>query len=191
MSEARGEARPPGGGGRQFSATRAAILLVIAVALGVYLIALGEPARKKLASVRSPSATHSSPPTTGPPTTTTTTAPSSGVPSGGTAPTSAVKVLVANASQTNGVAAYYSGTLSSAGWGMLTPVTALTTESSSSVYYATGEQGAAETVAASLGVPSGSVQALSTSAVPLASTTGADVVVVAGDDLASKMPAGG
>lgn len=196
MSEARGEARPPDPSGppeRPFSVARAAALLVLAVALGVYLLSLGTPGPRKLAAARATSATSPTRPAkTSPPTTTTpTTAPPTTSSSGGTAPSGAVKVLVANASQTNGVAAYYSGKLSSAGWGTLTPVTASTAKPTSSVYFATGEQGAAQAIAASLGVPSGAVQAMSASVVPVASTTGADVVVVVGNDLASKVPAGG
>lgn len=196
MSEAGGPTRPPGQSGppeRPFSAARAAVLVALAVAIGVYLLSLGGPGAKSLAASHQPR-TSSPPASTAPPATTTPTTAAPGgsggaTASGGTAPSSAVHVLVANASQTNGVAAYYSKTLSSAGWGTLTPVTALTSESTSSVYYATGQQGAAQTIAAALGISS--VQALAAAAAPVPSTTGADVIVVIGDDLAAKAPAGG
>jgi hypothetical protein len=109
----------------------------------------------------------------------------------GVRPSQAVKVLVANASQTNGIAAYYAGKLASAGWGTLTPVTASTAVSTSSVHYAAGQEKAARAVAAALGIPASAVQAIGpTAPVPVPGATGADVVVLAGDDLAAKVPAG-
>ncbi len=102
-----------------------------------------------------------------------------------------VKVLVANASQTNGVAAYYSGKLAADGWGTLTPTTATTAESSSAIYYASGQRADALTIAAALGVPSSAVQPLASSVVPVVGATQAAVVVVAGNDLAAKVPPAG
>jgi hypothetical protein len=161
-------------------------VLVAAVALGVYLVSLGDGAR----SLTSAPVSHSSHPVTR--TTPSTTAPPATAPST-TAPPAAqpsttVKVLVANASQTNGIAAYYSGKLSSAGWGTLTPVTATTAETSSTVYYASGQEADALAVAAALGLPSSAVQPLG-GRVPVVGITQADIVVVAGDDLAAKVPA--
>jgi LytR cell envelope-related transcriptional attenuator len=178
-------ARPTGRGGpgapRHWSPLRALVLVAVFVALGAYLIDLGA-GRHPPASAASSSSTTTT--TTAPttPSTTTTTAPS------GVQPSKTVNVLVANASQTNGIAAYYSGKLAAAGWGTLTPVTATTATATSSVYYATGQQQSAQAVAVSLGVPTSAVQPLG-STVPVASTTGADVVVVAGNDLAAKVPA--
>ncbi len=100
-------------------------------------------------------------------------------------------MLVANASQTNGVAAYYSGKLAAAGWGTLTPTTATTAEASSAIYYATGQQPDARAIAAALGLPSSSVQPRASSIVPVLGATQADVVVVAGNDLAAKVPPAG
>ena len=178
---------PPG-----WSPLKALVVVVVAVALGVYLVDLGGGHHAPASAATSgttPSTTPkghtpTTPPTTAPPTTsTTTTAPS------GLQPNRTVKVLVANASQTNGVAGYYSSKLAGLGWGTLTPMTASTAESTSSVYYATGMQQDALAVAASIGVASSGVRPLG-GVVPVLGSTNADVVVVAGNDLAAKMPAG-
>jgi hypothetical protein len=177
---------PSGRGGHAptWSPLRAIAVLAVAVGLGAYLIDLGA-GRHPAASGTSTTTTTTTAPRTGPKsTTTTTTTLASGV-----QPSNAVKVLVANASQTNGVAAYYSGKLAAAGWGTLTPVTATTTFPTSSVYYATGDQqAAARAIAAALGISSSAVEPLGPT-VPVSSAAGADVVVVVGDDLAAKAPA--
>jgi hypothetical protein len=99
-----------------------------------------------------------------------------------------VKVLVANASTTNGVAAGYSTALQHAGWTVLPPVTAKPpAEATSSVYYATNKRSDADAVAAALGVPASAVLPVSP-ATPVAVTTGADVIVLVGSDLAAKTP---
>lgn len=193
---ARGAAQAERRDGR--SVVKAVALVVAAVALGVYLVQLRPPgsAGGSSASGRSPSetspsgtgtssgsSTTTSTPTTSPTTTTTTTAAGAGA-------TKTVKVLVANASQTNGIAAYYTNQLASAGWGTLPPVTALTAKTTSAVYFATGDQRFAQAVASELGVASTSVAALGAST-PVQGTTAAQVVVVAGNDLAAKAhPAG-
>jgi hypothetical protein len=164
-------------------------VLAVAVGLGAYLIDLGagRHAPTSAASSASTSTSTTTSTSTSSTSTTTSTTTTTTVPSGAQ-PSKAVKVLVANASETNGIATYYAQKLASAGWGTLTPVTATTTVSSSSVYYASGEQPAARSVAAELGIPSSAVEALG-STVIVASTTGAGVVVVAGDDLAAEVPA--
>ncbi len=98
---------------------------------------------------------------------------------------------MANASQTNGAAAYYSDKLAAAGWGTLTPTTATTAETSSAIYYATGHQQDALAIAAALGLPSSSVHPIASSIVPVLGATQADVVVVAGNDLAANVPSAG
>lgn len=181
MTSQHGRGRPPGRGGDQrpgaLSYPKALLLAVVAVALGAYLLQLGHaPKGSPAASAPPPSSTTS---TTAPPSTTTTTA----------GPSQAVKVLVANASSTNGVAAYYTSKLSAAGWGTLTATTAATRESASAVYYATGEQSAATLVAGELGLGASAVQALGAQT-PVHGTTGAGVVVVVGNDLAAKATPG-
>lgn len=160
--------------------------MVVAVGLGAYLIDIDAP-HVPASPTSSNTAPHTqttaaTSTTTTIPGTSTTTAPT------GARPSPTVKVLVANASQTNGIAAYYTGKLSAAGWGTLTPATADSTEASSAVYYSSGEKPYALAIAAALGVPSSSVGAL-TPAVPVSTTANAEILVVAGDDLAAKVPA--
>lgn len=159
---------------------RAAVLAIVGVVIGVLLLQAGQHAGPSGAA-QGPTATTTTTTTTTAPTSTTTTA---------VQPSASVKVLVANASYTNGVAAYYTGTLSSAGWGTLTPTNASSRLTTSAVYYATGQQGAADAVASSLGVAAAQVQPLS-SQTPVPGTTGADVVVAVGVDLAAKASTSG
>ena len=106
-------------------------------------------------------------------TTTTTVAPSS------------VSVLVANATSTNGLAAKTSATVGAGGWAMQTPVDANTTEATSAVYYAAGQQQAAAAIATAIGVAPTAVLPL-TSATPVTYPPTTDVVVVVGQDIAAK-----
>jgi hypothetical protein len=213
VTTARGaQPKPPRGGGPEsppaWSLGKAIGVVVAAVALGVYLVALGggphfpASAASNVAPPTSAKPTTSQPttsrPTTSQPTTSqpTTSQPTTSQPtppgaSSTARPSGTVKVLVANASQTNGVAAYYSGKLAAAGWGTLAPTTATTAEASSAIYYATGQQPDARAIAAALGLPSSSVQPRASSIVPVLGATQADVVVVAGNDLAAKVPPAG
>ena len=204
MTTARGaQPQPPRGGGPEsppaWSLGKAIGVVVVAVALGAYLVALGGgPHSPASAASHAASTSASAKPSTSQPSTSqpTTSQPptTSSTPSGASStarPSGTVKVLVANASQTNGVAAYYSGKLAAAGWGTLTPTTATTAEASSAIYYATGQQQDALAIAAALGIPSSSVHPLASSIVPVLSATLADVVVVAGNDLAAKVPPAG
>jgi hypothetical protein len=164
---------------------RAIAVLAVAVGLGAYLITLGAGRHPAASATTTTTTTTTTTPRTSPKSTTTTTT-TTAAPGG--QPSTSVKVLVANASQTNGIATYYSGKLATAGWGTLTPVTATTALATSSIYYATGQQRAAQAIAAVLGISSSAVQPFGP-VVPVSNTAGADVVVVAGDDLASKVPA--
>ena len=99
-----------------------------------------------------------------------------------------VTVLVANDSTTNGVAGEYATVLTQAGWTLLAPGNAIPPiRSTSSVYYAANKRSDAEEVAAALGVPQTAVLPVS-SATPVSSTTGADVIVIIGSDLAAETP---
>jgi hypothetical protein len=120
-------------------------------------------------------------------TTTTTTAPGKTAPTTTTTtvPHSSVTVVVANATQTNGLAGRKSTFLTSQGWAVQAPVDAATTEATSSVYYAAGQQEAAAAIATELGIKPTAVVPL-TSAVPVTGVSGDDVVVVIGSDLASS-----
>jgi cytoskeletal protein RodZ len=102
-----------------------------------------------------------------------------------TVPHSSVSVLVANATSTNGLAAKTSATIGAGGWAMQTPVDANTTEATSAVYYAAGQQQAAAAIATAIGVAPTAVLPL-TSATPVTYPATIDVVVVVGQDLAAK-----
>jgi hypothetical protein len=91
-------------------------------------------------------------------------------------------VVVANATETNGLAAHYSAVLTAQGWALQAPIDAATTEATSSVYYATGQQAAAASIATTLGLKPAVVLPLTTSA-PVTGISGDDVVVVIGSDL--------
>lgn len=101
-----------------------------------------------------------------------------------TVPHGSVSVVVANATNTNGLAAHFSTVIGAGGWKMGTPIDASTTETTSTVYYAAGQQAAAQQIANTIGVKPAQVQPLTTAA-PVAGVTGTDVVVVVGQDLAS------
>jgi len=153
---------------------RAFVVLVLFVVAAIALVAIGTRP-----TVSGDAAT---PPTTTTPTTaagghktapTTTTT---------TVPHSSVTVVVANATETNGLAAHYSSVLTAQGWAVQTPVDAATTEAASSVYYAAGQQESAAAIATALGLKPAAVVPL-TSAVPVTGVSGDDVVVVVGSDL--------
>jgi hypothetical protein len=95
-----------------------------------------------------------------------------------------VSVVVANATNTNGLAAHFSTVIGAGGWKMGTPIDASTTEATSTVYYAAGQQAAAQSIANTIGVKPTQVQPLTTAA-PVNGVTGTDVVVVVGQDLAA------
>jgi len=188
---------PPAGAGsanrgRGPSYLKGGIVLAVAVGLGAYLLQLGAPKVGGTSAAANSPAGSTSLTGSGGSTSTTTTAPpaSSTTTTAANAPSKTVKVLVANASQTNGVAAYYSGQLSSDGWGTLTPITALTARVTSNVYYASGDRGFASTVASELGLAPTAVQPYGGSTA-VRSTTGVQIVVIVGNDLAAKAhPAG-
>jgi len=165
---------PNGGRARNgIAPVRAFVVLVLFVVAAIALVAIGTRP-----TVSGDAAT---PPTTTPttatsghktaPTTTTT-----------TIPHSSVTVVVANATETNGLAAHYSAVLTAQGWALQAPIDAATTEATSSVYYATGQQAAAASVATTLGLKPAVVLPLTTSA-PVTGISGDDVVVVIGSDL--------
>lgn len=98
---------------------------------------------------------------------------------------SSVKVLVANGTQEANAAGHFTQQLQQQGWSLSSPVNATATASSTAVYYAPGQQAAAALIASELGVPASAVQPLSAT-VPVPTTTGLDVVVVIGPDLAGQ-----
>jgi hypothetical protein len=165
-------------GGRDggFPTFRALVVLVVFVAMTVLVLSDIHPAATKTASGSTAVSTTT---TTKPahPTTTTTTVPPNKVP-----------VVVANASGVTGAAEKISSQLATGGWDLLAPVNATTEVTSSSVYYVAGFQPEAEIIATSLHLPTSAV-APYTTAVPISSIGTAEVVVVAGPDLADQTAA--
>ncbi len=160
-------ARPPTG--------RTALLLIIFVVLAVLLVGVVNK-HSPGTSATATSRVHSETKSTASTTTTT------------TVPPGTVGVLVANGSSgmdTNDAASSYTSQLQTSGWKMLPATNATATVATSAVYYAVGFQPSATAIATSLHIPATSVHPL-TSSVPVSPVTGADVVVVIGNDLASS-----
>lgn len=170
-----GRGREPGAGRGPdpIAARRAAILIVVAVVLGILLLQVGS---RPVAHLPSTPASASPPTTTVPPTTTTTVAKGS------------IHVLVANGTTAPTSATDYVNSLQSQGWATLPPEDTTVPAASSAVYFAPGKQAAAAALAAAVGVKASAVQPIS-SAVPVSSTTGADVVLILGPGLANSGPA--
>jgi hypothetical protein len=178
-------------------AARAAVVLVVFVIGVAVLVAVGTRS-----SPPSPTSAQTTSTTAASGASTTTTGAAGGAASSTTTPTTArhghastttttapashgsVSVVVANATSTNGLAAHFSNIIGAGGWKMGTPIDASTKESTSAVYYASGQQAAATAIATTIGVKPTQVMPL-TSATPVNGVTGTDVVVVVGQDLAA------
>lgn len=102
-----------------------------------------------------------------------------------TTPHANVKVLVANGTQESNAAAHFTQILQQQGWNTQTPTNSTAPATTTSVYYAVFWHQSAAAIATELGVPASAVQPL-TASVPVANTTGIDVVVVIGSDLAGN-----
>jgi hypothetical protein len=175
-------------------AVRAAVVLVV-FAIGVaVLVAVGTRSSPNTSSSAQTTSTTAATAAAGATTTTaaahaTTTSTTSRHGHGGatttttTVPHASVSVVVANGTQTNGLAAHFSNVIGAGGWNMGTPIDATTSQATSTVYYASGQQAAAQAIANTIGVKA-AVQPLTTST-PVSGVTGTDVVVVIGQDLAS------
>jgi hypothetical protein len=159
---------------------RALLLVVGAVVVGAILMPSGtRPAlRAATATVATPT---TSSPTTAPSrsqSTTTTTLPASSA-------ASAIHVLVANGTNTNGAATAVSSFLSGKGFSTLTPVDALTVVRASQIYAIARAASDAQAVARALGLGASSIEPAGVP-VPVSSTAGSNVVVVVGPDLQSR-----
>jgi len=153
---------------------RAAVVLIIFVVAAIALVGIGTRAPVSGDAVTPTTTTTTTSPSKTSPTTTTT-----------TVPHSSVSVVVANATQTNNLAGHYTTVLAAQGWAMKAALDASTTEASSAVYYAAGQQASAEAVATTLGLKPAAVQPFS-AAVPVAGASAVDVVVVIGADLVAQ-----
>jgi hypothetical protein len=168
---------------------RGLIVVIVAVVLCLLLLpsatrapataATGAPAAGQTTTTAASAAGH----------TTTTTTNSSHSHSGTTTttvpPPATVHVLVANGTNTNGVAGGVTTFLGQKGYGTLTATNALTRVQTTQIYPTGGSVGAAQEVAAALGLPASTVQAIGAPA-PVSSSSGATVVVIAGPELASR-----
>lgn len=185
-----------GGMTGSLKAARAAIVLVVFVVAVAILVAVGTrstpttpSSAQTTSSTTAPAGgstttTHAAAGSTSSTTTTAAHSHGHGTTTTTTAPHASVSVVVANATNTNGLAAHYSTVIGAGGWKMGTPIDASTTEATSTVYYAAGQQAAAQSIANTIGVKPAQVQPLTT-AVPVAGASGNDVVVVVGQDLAA------
>jgi hypothetical protein len=157
---------------------RGFFLVAAAVALGIGILAsIG-----KTVTPGSPAAAVVGP-------TTTTTAPQATTTTTRALPThtaSSVKVLVVNGTSVSGVAGKLKTRLASGGWDLLAPTNTTSPAQASAVYYAAGYQGDAQAVAAAAGLGAGALQAM-TAQLPVADSSGAQVIVVVGPDLASSL----
>jgi len=155
-------------------------VVVVAVVIGALLMPSATRAPLQTAST---SATTTTTTATGHGATTTTTTTLPAVVPGA----SAIHVLVANGTSISHLAAGVADYLHSRGYAILTPTNASSHVSSSEVFAASGQQGAAGTVVSVLGLAPTAIQPASAVA-PVASTAGATVVVIAGPDLARLAP---
>jgi hypothetical protein len=96
-----------------------------------------------------------------------------------------VKVQVANGTQEANTAAHFSQILQQQGWNVQAPTNSTAPAATTTVYYAVFWPSSAHEIATELGVPATSVQPL-TPSVPVANTSGIEVVVVIGSDLAGN-----
>lgn len=174
---------------------RGLALLAVAVVVGIVLLhTLGPPRAAQAGQPPvSPSPTTSaspststgsgSPTTTVPPTTTTTLAPAK------------VTVLVANGTGKGLGATHMSAALKSVGYHTLAPVNTTSPQSSPAVYFASGYDQAAAAIANLIKLGPSTVAPIPSSP-PVASATGADVIVIEGTALAqtysssTTLPAG-
>lgn len=159
---------------------RGVFLVAAAVALGVGI--LSSIGKSAAAPGSAPTAVVSSTTTTAAPahsTTTTTQALATHSPS-------SVKVLVANGTNVSGVAGKLKTRLAAGGYDLLAPTNTTSSARASAVYYQTGYQGDAQAVAAAAGLGASTLQAM-TAQLPVANSSGAQVIVVIGPDLAATL----
>lgn len=159
---------------------RGAALLAVAVVLGVVLLnAADDPPPDRVAAGRTGGSTPSEVTTSTGVTTTVATLP--------LRTPADVKVIAANGTTMKGVARKATDQLKTAGYNVLSPTDAQRA-AASAVYFVGDFMREAEAVAANLGLPASSVQALPTPP-PLPDARGATVIVVVGPELAQSLAA--
>jgi len=157
-------------------------VVAVAVVIGVLVLPSATRAPLRVVTASQSSSSTTTPPATTPSSTTTTVA--TIVPGSST-----IHVLVANGTSITGLAAGASAFLRSRGFTTLTPTNSTTKVAATQVYTVSGPPGSATTVASALGLSSSAVRP-ATAVAPVASASGATLVVVAGPDLARLAPSG-
>ena len=151
---------------------RAAILLVVAVLIGVGLLHSADHSAVQIGTTG----------TVTPKKTTTTTAPTTTTSIATLRDPRTVKVLAANGTATNGVGDKVRRKLLSANYDALTAVTASTKVATTAVYFTPGFEGEAAALAVVLGLPATVAQAMPAKA-PVPQLGTANLLVVAGTDI--------
>lgn len=161
---------------------RGLAIVIVAVVIGVLLLPSATRAPLAASAVSSGTTTTlaggKTPPSHSSSTTTST-----------TVPPASIHVLVANATLVNGVAGTVTTFLTSKGFGTLTATNALLKVTASEIFTVGGATADVQAVAAALGLPASSIEPAAAAA-PVASTTGANVVVIVGPDLAARFTPG-
>jgi hypothetical protein len=176
--------RDPGRAAAPTGFLRGVGVVVVAVIIGALLMpsATRGPLNVTTAAASTPTTVTSSPPTTAPHAAGTSTTQATIV--GGA---SLIHVLVANGTTITNLAGGTSTYLRSRGFTTLPALDATTKVTGSLVYAGSAQRSAATTVADALGLSPATIQPAS-AVPPVASATGATVVVIAGPDLARLAP---
>ncbi len=172
----------PSGAGNPLPIGRVALVLILFIIATAELLGQVHPSVPTTSSATSTTSSTAKSSTTTPKTSTTTPKTSTTTT---TVPPSKVAVLSANGSTVTGAATTLADQLHAIGWVTLPPVNATTNVTASTVYYAPGFEPSAAAIAGMLHLAPTAVQPIGAS-VPVASTAGADVVVVLGPDAAGK-----
>lgn len=199
MSQRRpGAGRRPGGGGGATpggnAGARGALLLAVAVILGIVLLQQFDSGVDTGAQVSTNTSVVSEDETTTTRRVGLTTAPSVTPTTAAARPKGEIKVLVANGSGLRGLAGATSTSLKGLGYATLSPVDATGTVEKTSVQFADGWEAEAREVAASLSLPASVVVRATSPPVAAADLGDAKVVVVLGADVpgsTTTAPAGG
>jgi hypothetical protein len=155
---------------------------VVAVVIGALLMPSATRAPLKVVSASQSTPTTTPTSTTAPKSRSTTTTQATIVPGA-----SSIHVLVVNGTSISGLAGGTATYLRSRGFLTLPAANATTKVTGTQVYAVSGPSSAATTVTNALGLTASTIQP-TTAVVPVRSTTGANVVVVTGPDLARLAP---
>ena len=166
------------------AAGRGAALLAVAVLLGILLLSVTDDEPTGVRAGPTTTTTTGEGPT-GPAGVPPEEGPTSTVPPPESRPPDQVKVLTLNATAVRGAAGRANDVVKAAGYNVLAPSDS-TRGLATAVLYTAGYQQEALTIAGTLGVGPGSVQAVGTPP-PAPDLRGANVVVVVGQDLADRM----